>query len=210
VKYEWLKNEKEIYLPKDKPELITVPKQKFFMIKGKGNPNSSDFSERVGVLYSLAYGVRMMPKNGFMPQGYFEYTVYPLEGLWDLTDEGKKEDKLNKNELLYTIMIRQPEFVTKEVAEKAFDIVRKKKPHPFIEEVIFDELEDGLSVHIMHTGAYDDEPESFAKMKQFINDNNLQIASLVHREIYVTAKKDDCSAEDMKKLKTVLRYRVKK
>ncbi len=210
VKYEWRKNEKELYLPKDKPELITVPKQKFFMIKGKGNPNDSDFSERVGVLYSLAYGVRMMPKNGFTPEGYFEYTVYPLEGLWDLTDEGKKQAELNKNELLYTIMIRQPEFVTKEIAERAFDIVRKKKPHPFLDEVVFGELEDGLCVQIMHTGAYDDEPESFTKMKQFINDNNLQIASLVHREIYVKANKDECSAEDLKKLKTVLRYRVNK
>lgn len=181
---------KNLYLPKDKPELITIPKHKFFMIKGKGNPNDSDFSERVGVLYSLVYGVRMMPKNEVTPEGYFEYTVYPLEGLGDLTDEGKKQAELNKNELLYTIMIRRPEFVTKEVAERAFDIVRKKKPHPFLNEVVFDELGDGLSVQIMHTGAYDDEPESFAKMKQFINDNNLQIASLVHREIYAKAKKD--------------------
>ena len=61
----------------------------------------------------------MMPKNGFTPTGYFEYTVYPLEGVWDLTEEGKKETVLNKNELLYTIMIRQPDFVTDEVAEKA-------------------------------------------------------------------------------------------
>lgn len=210
MKWEWRKREKNLYLPKDKPELIQIPKQQYFMIRGKGNPNDLDFSERVGVLYSLAYAVRMMPKNGVTPEGYYEYTVYPLEGLWDLTDEGREEAVLNKNELLYTIMIRQPEFVTKEVVEQAFAIVKKKKPNPFLEEVTFEELEDGLSVQIMHTGSYDEEPESFAKLKQYMKDHNLESKSLVHREIYVKANKGNASAEDIKTLKTVLRYRVKK
>ena len=86
MKHEYKKHEKELYCPKDKPQVLNVGKQKFFCIKGKGNPNDADFSERVGVLYSLAYAVRMMPKNGFTPNDYFEYTVYPLEGVWDLTD----------------------------------------------------------------------------------------------------------------------------
>lgn len=81
------------------------------MIKGKGNPNSEDFQERVSVLYSLAYAVRMMPNQGYRPDGYFEYTVYPLEGIWDLTEKGRKANTLIKDELLYTIMIRQPDFV---------------------------------------------------------------------------------------------------
>ena len=131
MKYEWRKQEKNLYLPKQKPELITVPAQKFFMIKGKGNPNSEEFSEKIGVLYSLAYAIRMMPKQGFTPEGYFEYTVYPLEGIWDLSEEGRKLETLNKDELLYTIMIRQPDFVTEEVVQKAFERVRKKKPHPY-------------------------------------------------------------------------------
>ena len=74
------------------------------MINGKGNPNGDDFKERIGVLYSLAYAIRMMPKQGYTPEGYFEYTVYPLAGLWDLTKEGRKLDILDKDELLYTIM----------------------------------------------------------------------------------------------------------
>src|SRR5471030_3111035 len=121
MKFEWKKQEKNLYLPKEKPDLITVPQQKFFMISGKGNPNNEEFSEKIGILYSLAYAVRMMPKQGYTPDGYYEYTVYPLEGIWGLTEEGIQSDTLNKNELLYTIMIRQPDFVTQEVVNRAFE-----------------------------------------------------------------------------------------
>ena len=206
MKHEYKKHEKELYCPKNKAELVSVPKQKFFCIKGKGNPNSKDFSERIGVLYSLAYAVRMMPKNGFTPDGYFEYTVYPLEGLWDLTEEGRKSEVLNKDELLYTIMIRQPDFVNDEVIEKAFEIANKKKPHPLLKEVYFDEIEDGLAVQILHIGSYDNEPESFNKMKTFIENNGLKIKTLVHREIYLS----DARKVEPDKLKTILRYSVLK
>jgi len=205
MKHEWKKHEKELYLPKNKPEIVTIPKQKFFMISGKGNPNTEEFSEKIGVLYSLAYAVKMMPKQGFTPGGYFEYTVYPLEGIWDLTEEGRQEATLNKDELVYTIMIRQPEFVTQEIADKALENVKKKKPHLLLDEVKFGDLEDGLSVQMMHIGSYDSEPESFAMMKEFINNNNLEIVTLVHREIYIS----DARKTDESKLKTVLRYRVK-
>lgn len=206
MKYEWKKEEKELYLPKEKPTLVNVPKAKYFCIKGKGNPNGEDFSDRVAVLYSLAYSVRMMPKNGFTPHGYFEYTVYPLEGLWDITEEGKKSETLNKDELLYTIMIKQPDFVNEEVVRKAFEIANKKKPTQLLEEAYFDEIEDGLAVQILHVGSYDTEPESFNKMKDFINENNLKIKSLVHREIYLS----DARKIERDKLKTVLRYMVTK
>ena len=72
MKYEWRKKEKELYLPKDKPVLITVPEQKFLMISGKGDPNQEEFSEKVAALYSLSYAIRMMPRNGYTPDGYFE------------------------------------------------------------------------------------------------------------------------------------------
>lgn len=206
LKYEWKKEEKEFYLPKEKPTLVNVPKAKYFCIKGKGNPNGEDFSNRIAVLYSLAYSVRMMPKNGFTPDGYFEYTVYPLEGLWDITEEGKKSETLNKDELLYTIMIKQPDFVNEKVVRNAFEIANKKKPTQLLEEAYFDEIEDGLAVQILHIGSYDTEPESFNKMKDFINENNLKIKSLAHREIYLS----DARKIERDKLKTVLRYMVTK
>ena len=103
MKHEWRKAEKELYLPPTSPVLIEVPKQRFFAIQGKGDPNAEDFGKRIEVLYALSYAIRMMPKNGFTPPGYYEYTVYPLEAVWSLTEKGQKLEKLDKNELLYTI-----------------------------------------------------------------------------------------------------------
>ena len=204
MKYEWRKEEKNLFLPKTNPVLIEVPNTKYICIKGKGNPNNEDFSNRIGVLYSMAYAIRMMPKGGYTPEGYFEYTVFPLEGLWDLTDNGKKQ--FSKDELIYTIMIKQPDFVNIDVFNKALEITKKKKPNILLDEVYFDEIEDGLSVQIMHTGSFDSEPLSFAKMKDFIKENDLEIKTLVHREIYLS----DTRKVEKDKLKTVLRYSVTK
>lgn len=206
MKYEWKKEEKNLYLPKQKPELVNVSKLKFFMISGKGNPNNNEeFSEKIGVLYSLSYAVRMMPKSGYTPEGYLEYTVYPLEGVWDLTEEGLKSETLNKDELVYTIMIRQPDFVNEDVFQRAFETANKKKPNSYLKDVVFDTLEEGLCVQMMHVGSYDDEAQSFEIMKSFINDNNLERAELTHREIYLS----DFRKVAPEKLKTVLRYKVK-
>lgn len=204
MKHEWRKHEKEFYMPKEKPVLVEIPKFKFFTIKGEGNPNSECFSEAIGVLYSLAYAIRMMPKNGYTPEGYFEYTVYPLEGIWDLTEEGRKQKVFNKDELVYTIMIRQPEFVTEEIVMKAMEIVKKKKPHPLLEKVKFETISDGLSVQMLHIGHYDDEPKTFAIMKEYCKENKLVLKTKVHREIYLS----DFRKTKAEKLKTVLRYMV--
>jgi hypothetical protein len=204
MRFEWKKHEKELYSPTANPCLINIPKQKFFTLKGRGNPNEKDFSERVGVLYALSYAVRMMPKNGFEPVGYFEYTVYPLEGIWDLTEGGKTADSLNKDELLYTIMIRQPDFVDADVANRAIEMTKKKKPHPILDEVEFGEIEDGLCVQVLHNGSYDDEPASFKKMIEFIKNRRFQRRNFAHREIYIS----DARKVEKDKLKTVLRYFV--
>ena len=204
MKFEWKKHAKELYMPKEKVELLTVPEFKFFMIKGKGNPNDEQFSEAIGVLYSLSYAIKMMPKSGATPEGYLDYTVFPLEGIWDMSEKGKQEGIFDKNELLYTIMIRQPEFVTKEMVKKAIEIVKKKKPHPLLEDVIFDTMEEGLCIQMLHVGSYDDEPRSFKSMKKYCEENNLERASENHREIYIT----DARKTEKDKLKTVLRYKV--
>ncbi len=200
MKHEWKKQEKDLYLPKDSPTVITVPRQKFFAIKGKGDPNGAGFSERVSVLYSLAYAVRMMPKSGFTPDGYFEYTVYPLEGVWENTDAS------DKGSFIYTIMIRQPGFVTAEISEKAFETTSRKKPHPLLDEAFFCEMEDGLSVQMLHIGDYDNEPASFAKMQAFMSESGLVRSSNNHREIYLS----DPAKTDRDTLKTVLRYNVRR
>lgn len=204
MKREWRKEEKALYLPKGKPEQVTVPVQKFFMIRGKGDPNKEEFAEKIGVLYSLAYAVRMMPKSGYTPPGYEEYTVYPLEGVWELGEECINTDPRNKDGYVYTLMVRQPDFVTPEVVERAFEQVKRKKPHPFLETASFTTMEDGMAVQMMHAGSYDDEVDTFQVMDNYLQENGLRRRLLSHREIYVT----NVNREHPEKQKTVLRYFV--
>lgn len=204
MKYEWKKKEKELYLPENKPEVVAVPELKFFMLEGKGNPNAEEYAEAVGTLYSLAYAVKMLPKKGITPDGYFDYTVYPLEGVWDLAEEARSLDRLDKDSLIYTIMIRQPDFVTDELAQDVIKTVKMKKPHRLLDKVTFGSLQEGLCVQMMHLGPYDDEPMSFSIMEDFCKHNGLNRAEKTHREIYIS----DVRKTEPKKLKTVLRFKV--
>jgi len=205
MKYEWRKNDKKYYLPKNKPEIIQVPPMKFFMLDGNGNPNEEAFSEAVGVLYSLAYAVKMMPKSGEAAEGYFDYTVFPLEGIWDIDVSEGAGEVLDKDKLIYTIMIRQPEFVDAGLAKKVLDQVKKKKYNSLLEKVRFGELEDGTCVQMMHLGSYDGEPASFRLMEMFCEENGLARTEMRHREIYIS----DVRKTEPSKLKTVLRIKVK-
>lgn len=204
MKYEWKKNDKEIYLPKNKPEIVTVPNFKFFMVDGKGNPNSEEFSEAIGVLYSLSYGIKMLPKKGIVPEGYFDYTVFPLEGVWDLVEEARGLPSLDKNSLIYKIMIRQPNFVTDELAKEVIEKVKVKKTHALLDKVRFNSLEEGKCLQMLHVGAYDDEPKSFLIMEDYCRQNDLKRTSKIHREIYIS----DFRRTQPDKLKTVLRFKV--
>lgn len=119
MKYEWRKKEKKIYLSKNKPEIITIPTYKFFTIEGESNPNNDFFLDYIGVLYALSYAIKMSPKKRMEPDGYFDYTVYPLEGIWDINKEAKKisDGKIDKNDLIFKLMIRQPDFVNDKFAK---------------------------------------------------------------------------------------------
>ena len=205
MKKEWKKDEKALYMPKTNPEFIKVPSMGFFMLDGRGNPNGDAFAEAVGVLYSLAYGVKMLPKKGLEPAGYYEYTIFPLEGVWDLDEKARGLDYLDKDSLIFTLMIRQPEFVTDELAREVLESTRIKKPHPLLEHARFGMLEEGPCVQMMHLGSYDDEPESFSRMEECCRANQLERASKLHREIYLT----DVRKTAADKLKTVLRFCVK-
>jgi hypothetical protein len=206
MKYEWRKQEKTLYLPKGEAEKVTVPAMNFFTVKGKENPNDESFGEYIKVLYSLAYGVRMSPKSGMEPPGYFEYTVYPLEGVWDLSEKGRAEynGTLDKDELVFTLMIRQPDFVKADFFGEILAHTMKKKPHRLLEQVEFQSLEEGLCVQMMHLGPYADEPISFARMEEFCQSEGLIRKCMTHREIYLSDPKKSAP----EKLKTVLRFGV--
>ncbi len=207
MKHEWRKKEKGIYIPKNKPELITLPSFKFFMIEGKGNPNDDFFAEYIEVLYSVSYAVKMSPKAGIAPMDYFEYTVYPLEGVWDISDEAKKNytGHLDKNSLIFNLMIRQPDFVTDKFVQDIIERTKKKKPHELLERVKFGVIDEGECVQMLHLGSYDNEPESFKQMEAYCKENNLIRESKPHREIYLS----DARKVTPEKLKTVLRFKVK-
>ncbi|MEM9687061.1 MAG: hypothetical protein AAF934_09100 [Bacteroidota bacterium] len=131
-KHEWRKKEKNIYLPKNKPEVINIPEFRFVTIAGEGNPNSPLFSECIGVLYAMSYAIKMtLKKRAPKPNGYYDYTVYPLEGIWDINEEAKKhfDGTLNKDDLVFTLMIRQPDFVEKAFFLEMLELTKEKKPH---------------------------------------------------------------------------------
>ena len=204
MKYEWKKLEKDLYGAKQFPALITVPMQKYIMISGKGNPNDEDFSNRVGALYSLAYAIKMGYKasvtNTQVAKEVNDFAVYPLEGVW----KKKQEGELVKEDLEYTIMIRQPDFITERMVSEALEKVKKKKPNPLYGEIYFDNMQDGKCIEMLHIGAFDDEPASFEKMEHFAEENGLKRAESCHREIYL----NNANRVERSKLKTILRFSV--
>lgn len=207
-KHEWKKKEKIFYQPKTKPEIIDIPSFKFFTIEGKGNPNDEFFADYIGVLYSLSYAVKMSYKKGIEPKDFYDYTVYPLEGFWDLTEKGREESKkgiINKEELLFKLMIRQPDFVDEAYAKFIVEELKKNKPHALLNDIKFEEIEEGKVVQMLHVGTYDNEPESFKMMEDFIKDKDFERAEKIHKEIYLS----DARKVEAEKLKTILRFKVK-
>jgi hypothetical protein len=205
MKYEWRKKEKELYLPAVHPAKIAVPPIQYFTLKGKGNPNKEAFKESVEALYALSYAIRMLPKKGITPEGYYEYTVFPLEGVWDLDEEGRRLEHLDKDRLVYKLMIRQPEFVTANLFSFAKEVSAKKVSDALLQSAKFETIEEGLCVQCMHIGDYDSEHVTFSKMDDFCAANHLTRIDKRHREIYIS----DPRKADSAKLKTVLRYKVK-
>lgn len=206
MKHEWRKKEKGIYIPKNSPEIIKIPEYNFLTIKGEGNPNNEFFSEYIGVLYAVSYAIKMGLKQGTAPKGYFDYTVYPLEGVWDINEAAKKTYKgsINKDDLVFKLMIRQPDFVDDQLAKHMIDQTKEKKPHVLLEKVRFEKITEGKCIQMMHLGSYDNEPESFKVMEEFADQEHLCRPSKVHREIYLS----DFRKVPAKKLKTVLRFKV--
>lgn len=214
MKLEWRKHEKEIYNIKKVPILLDVCTQNFIMIDGKGNPNDEEFSEKVSALFSLAYAIKMDYKKSHQVKDLdtdeiTDYVVYPLEGIWKVSQDNSTNNnccnEFDKNNLEYTIMIRQPDFITEDDFKSAVEKVAKKKPNVFYKDIYFDSMNDGNSVNILHVGSYDDENSSFEKMDLFCKENGLTRKYDWHREIYL----NNSNRTEESKLKTILRYCIK-
>ncbi|WP_430535481.1 GyrI-like domain-containing protein [Listeria rocourtiae] len=202
MKYEWRKQDKNIYLPKAKPEIIDLEPMTYITIQGKGNPNHPLFSALVTALYATSYAIKMMPKKGETPEGYYDYTVFPLEGFWSLEPGSLTFDK---EKLTYKIMLRQPDFITPELFEMAKEKAAKKVAREHLDQLKLEEITEGLNLQMLHMGSFDDEEASFAKMEAFCEENNLERLSKNHKEIYLS----DFKKVAPEKLKTTLRFEIK-
>ena len=204
------KNEfKEFYMPKDKPEIVTVPKMNYIAVRGTGNPNEEGgaYQQAVGVLYAVAYTLKMSYKTDYRIQGFFEYVVPPLEGFWwQKGIEGV--DYGNKDTFHWISVIRLPDFVTEEDFKWAVETASKKKKLD-CSAAEFLPMEEGLCVQMMHHGSFDDEPASVALMDAFLEQNGYThdfSETRMHHEIYLSDPRR-CSPD---KLKTVIRHPIKK
>ena len=205
MKYEWKKNDKAIYLPKKKPEEVNLGEMKYAIIDGKGSPDDPVFTEIVGALYAFSFTLKILPKKGITPEGYFEYTVFPLEGVWYSEEPGNLRQGLNKEKFVYRMMIRQPDFVTDELFQSILERITKKVGKEMVEGFKFETIREGHCVQMMHIGPYNKEFETFNVMDKYCDEHGLVRTNSVHREIYLS----DPNRVAPEKMRTVLRYEVK-
>ena len=204
AKIDYKKDFKSLYIPKAIPMFIDIPKMTFATLEGQGDPNLDEFALATQTLYALSYAVKMSYKSSMPPEGYYEYTVFPLEGVWDLVDKSKGiEDKSN---LAYKIMIRQPDFLTPSLFHSFVASLKLKKPELLWDFIKLEVIEEGQCCQMLHLGSYDQEPESFEKMEKFCSENGVRRHSKLHREIYLS----DPRKTEASKLKTVLRFKIDK
>ncbi|NMH85902.1 GyrI-like domain-containing protein [Flavivirga algicola] len=207
MKYEWRKKEKATYLPKETPELVDIPEYSFITLSGEGNPNSLFFAECIGVLYSVSYAIKMTLKTvDKKPSKYQDWTVYPLEGVWDISEKAKKNfnGQINKDDLVFDLMIRQPGFIDYDFFNDMLELTKKKKPHKLLNSLEFKKITEGKCIQALHIGSYDNEAATFKKMEAFANDQGLNRQSKIHREIYLS----DFRKVSEERLKTVLRFQL--
>lgn len=207
--FDYKKEYKEFYLPKNKPEIVDVPRMNFIAVRGKGNPNEEggEYKAAIGLLYGIAFTIKMSKKGKHKIDGYFDYVVPPLEGFW--WQEGVcGVDYSRKEDFCWIAVIRLPDFVTKEDFHWAAEEASGKKQQDF-SKVEFMTIREGLCVQCLHTGAYDDEPATVALMEQFLMENGYETdfsSERKHHEIYLS----DARRVAPEKLKTVIRHPVKK
>ena len=207
--FDFKKEYKEFYMPKGKPEIVTIPKMNYIAVRGKGNPNEEEgeYKKSIELLYGIAYTIKMSKKGDHKIEGYFDYVVPPLEGFW-WQENVDGIDYSHKENFQWISVIRLPDFVTKADFEWAIEEATRKKKIDF-SKVEFLTLEEGLCVQCMHSGSYDDEPATVAAMDKFIADNGYEndiSDTRRHHEIYLS----DARKVTPEKLKTVIRHPIKK
>lgn len=206
--FDYKKEYKEFYLPKRKPEIVEIPAMNFLAVRGKGDPNEEGgaYKEAIGLLYGIAFTIKMSYKGDHRIEGYFDYVVPPLEGFW--WQEGViGVDYAHKENFEWISVIRVPEFVTKAEFEWAVAEAAQKKKTDF-SKVEFLSFKEGLCVQCMHIGPYDDEPATVRQMDEYAKAQGYELDftdERRHHEIYLSDARR-CAPE---KLKTVIRHPVK-
>lgn len=207
--FDFKKEYKEYYMPKNKPEIVEVPKANYIAVRGKGDPNEEGgaYQQAISVLYAVAYTLKMSYKTDYKIEGFFEYVVPPLEGFW--WQEGRVGvDDTDKSSFNWISVIRLPDFVTREDFAWAVETAGKKKKLD-CSSAEFLTLDEGLCVQIMHIGAFDDEPATVALMDAYLAQNgyvNDWSGTRLHHEIYLS----DARRVAPEKWKTVIRLPIKK
>ncbi|MDE6869959.1 MAG: GyrI-like domain-containing protein [Clostridia bacterium] len=207
--FDYKKEYKEFYMPASKPSIVVVPKINYIAVRGKGNPNdeNGEYKNSIGLLYAIAFTIKMSYKGSHKIDGYFEYVVPPLEGFW--WQEGSDTiDYANKDGFNFISLIRLPDFVTKNEFDWAVEEATNKKKADF-SNVEFLTYDEGVCVQCMHIGPYDDEPKTVTLMHEYMKANGyeLDITNVrYHHEIYLSDPRK-CAVE---KLKTVVRHPIRK
>ena len=207
--FDYKKEYKEFYIPKNKPSIVEIPKMNYIAVRGKGNPNDEEgeYKKTIGLLYGIAFTIKMSYKGTHKIDGYFEYVVPPLEGFW-WQDGRVGIDYNQKEELNFISIIRLPDFVTKKDFDWAIEEATKKKKQDF-SKVEFLTYDEGICVQCMHVGSYDNEPATVELMHKYMEENGyiLDITDKkFHHEIYLSDPRK-CNEN---KLKTVIRHPIKK
>lgn len=205
--FDYKKEYREFYLPKAKPEIIRIPSMNFIAVDGSGDPNEEggEYKEAVGLLYAIAYTIKMSKKGSHQIEGYFDYVVPPLEGFWR-QDGVNGIDYNHKEKFRWISVIRVPDFVSRNDFEWALKEAEEKKKQDF-SKVKLMSFEEGLTVQCMHYGPFDDEPATVAMMNEFIESQGYVSDfsdERMHHEIYLS----DPRRTAPEKLKTVIRHPV--
>ena len=207
--FDFKKEYKEFYMPKNKPEIVTVPQANYIAGRGKGNPNEIDgaYQKAISILYAVAYTLKMSYKTEHKIEGFFEYVVPPLEGFW-WQDNVDGIDYADKAAFNWISVIRLPEFITQKDFEWAVETASEKKKLD-CSSAEFLTVDEGLCVQIMHIGAFDDEPQTVTLMDEYIAQNGYEndiTESRLHHEIYLS----DARKVAPEKWKTVIRHPIKR